>query len=77
MVLATLATLGVIGAVWWLSATDIDDRASDPTVEPESPDVAEQRDEAERVTMLLPNGDRVGVLAPPQLPTEASGRRRR
>lgn len=31
MVLATLATLGVvIGAVWWLSATDTDDRAIDP-----------------------------------------------
>ncbi len=71
MVLATLATLGVvIGAVWWLSATDTDDRASDPAEETDPAEEMDPADEAERVTMLLPNGDRVEVLAPPQLPTE-------
>ena len=71
VVLVALAALVVVAVpVWLVSATVMDDLVIDPAEEVEPPDEALQLDEAERVTMLLPNGDRVEVVAPPELPTD-------
>jgi hypothetical protein len=65
VVLAAMAVLAVVVVpVWLVSPTGIDDLVIDPA------DEAERSDGTRTVTMLLPNGDRVEVVAPPELPTE-------
>ena len=64
--LMTLMVLSILALpTWWLSGTLTEGIVVEPAGETEQPASFEQ------VVMLAPNGDRVEVAAPPQLPTNS------